>query len=68
MTVHELLDAALTVKPIAASLSEDAKNKGLHSMAESLIAHTQYRNLPPLHFFSADLSPLQTVCGTPWKP
>lgn len=41
MTVHELLDAALTVKPIAASLSEDAKNKGLHSMAESLIAHTE---------------------------
>ena len=40
MTVHELLDAALTVKPIAASLSEDAKNKGLQSMAESLIAHT----------------------------
>lgn len=41
MTVHELLDAALAVKPIAASLSEDAKNKGLHSMAESLIAHTE---------------------------
>ena len=41
MTVHELLDAALTVKPIAASLSEDAKNKGLQSMAESLIAHTE---------------------------
>ena len=40
MTVHELLDAALAVKPIAASLSEDAKNKGLQSMAESLIAHT----------------------------
>ena len=41
MTVHELLDAALAVKPIAASLSEDAKNKGLQSMAESLIAHTE---------------------------
>lgn len=41
MTVHELLDAALTVKPIAASLSEADKNKGLQSMAESLIAHTE---------------------------
>ena len=41
MTVHELLDAALTVKPIAASLSEVDKNKGLQSMAESLIAHTE---------------------------
>lgn len=41
MTVHELLDAALAVKPIAASLSEDDKNKGLRSMAESLVAHTQ---------------------------
>lgn len=41
MTVHELLDAALTVKPIAASLSEADKNKGLQSMAESLLAHTQ---------------------------
>ena len=41
MTVHELLDAALAVKPIAASLSEVDKNKGLQSMAESLIAHTE---------------------------
>lgn len=41
MTVHELLDAALAVKPIAASLSEADKNKGLQSMAESLIAHTE---------------------------
>lgn len=41
MTVHELLDAALTVKPIAASLSAADKNKGLQSMAKSLIAHTQ---------------------------
>lgn len=41
MTVHELLDAALAVKPIAASLSEVDKNKGLQSMAESLLAHTQ---------------------------
>ena len=40
MTVHELLDAALAVKPIAASLSPEQKNKGLQSMAESLIAHT----------------------------
>lgn len=41
MTVHELLDAALAVKPVAASLSEKDKNKGLMSMAESLIAHTE---------------------------
>ena len=41
MTVHELLDAALTVKPIAASLSEADKNKGLRSMVASLIAHTE---------------------------
>ena len=41
MTVHELLDAALAVKPIAASLTEADKNKGLQSMAESLVAHTQ---------------------------
>lgn len=41
MTVHELLDAALAVKPIAASLSEADKNKGLRSMAESLLAHTE---------------------------
>jgi len=41
MTVHELLDAALQVKPIAASLTEEQKNKGLHCMAESLLAHTE---------------------------
>lgn len=41
MNVCELLEAALAVKPIAASLSEADKNKGLLSMAESLIAHTQ---------------------------
>ena len=41
MTVHELLDAALAVKPIAASLSAEDKNKGLMSMAESLLAHTE---------------------------
>ena len=41
MTVHELLDAALAVKPIAASLSEADKNRGLQSMAESLVAHTK---------------------------
>ena len=40
MTVNELLDAALAVKPIAAALSEEEKNKGLHCMAESLLAHT----------------------------
>ena len=40
MTVNELLDAALAVKPIAATLSEEEKNKGLHFMAESLLAHT----------------------------
>lgn len=40
MTVYELLDAALAVKPIAASLTEEEKNKGLHYMAESLLAHT----------------------------
>lgn len=41
MTVHELLDAALAVKPIAASLSAEDKNRGLMSMAESLIAHIE---------------------------
>ncbi len=41
MTVNELLEAALAVKPIAASLTEAEKNKGLQSMAESLIAHTE---------------------------
>ena len=41
MTVHELLDAALQIKPIAASLTEEQKNKGLHCMAESLLAHTE---------------------------
>lgn len=41
MTVAELLDAALTVKPIAAALTEKQKNDGLHAMAESLLAHTQ---------------------------
>lgn len=40
MTVYELLDAALAVKPIAAALTEEEKNKGLHCMAESLLAHT----------------------------
>ena len=39
MKVYELLEAALAVKPIAASLSEEQKNKGLRSMAESLRAH-----------------------------
>lgn len=41
MTVNELLEAALAVKPIAASLTEAEKNKGLQSMAESLLAHTK---------------------------
>lgn len=40
MTVCELLDAALAVKPIAATLSEAEKNNGLRAMAESLLAHT----------------------------
>lgn len=40
MTVNELLDAALAVKPIAATLSEEEKNRGLHFMAESLLTHT----------------------------
>lgn len=40
MTVHELLDAAIAVKPIAAALTEEDKNRGLRAMAESLIAHT----------------------------
>lgn len=41
MTVHELLEAALKVKPIAASLTEEQKNYGLHCMAESLLTHTE---------------------------
>lgn len=41
MTVLELLDAALAVKPIAAALTEKQKNNALHCMAESLLAHTQ---------------------------
>ena len=39
MTVRELLDAALQVKPLAAALTEEEKNHGLHCMAESLLAH-----------------------------
>lgn len=39
MTVNELLDAALQVKPLAAALTEEEKNDGLHCMAESLLAH-----------------------------
>ena len=41
MTVAELLDAALAVKPVAATLTEDEKNKGLRCMAESMLAHTE---------------------------
>ena len=41
MAVCELLDAALSVKPIAATLTEEEKNHALHCMAESLIAHTE---------------------------
>lgn len=41
MTVAELLDVALKVKPIAAALTEKQKNDGLHAMAQSLLAHTQ---------------------------
>ncbi len=40
MTVQELLAAALKAKPLAAALTEEEKNKGLHFMAESLLAHT----------------------------
>lgn len=41
MTVQELLEAAVKAKPIAAALTEEEKNKGLHFMAESLLAHTE---------------------------
>lgn len=41
MTVNELLEAALAAKPIAASLTEAEKNRGLQSMADSLLAHTK---------------------------
>ncbi len=40
MKVQELLEAALKAKPLAAALTEEEKNKGLHLMAESLLAHT----------------------------
>lgn len=41
MKVWELLEAALAVKPTAAALGTEEKNKGLHLMAESLLAHTE---------------------------
>lgn len=41
MNVCELLDAALTVKPYAAALTEKEKNYALHCMAESLLLHTE---------------------------
>lgn len=41
MTVQQLLEAASIVKPIAATLTEEQKNNGLHCMAESLLAHTE---------------------------
>ena len=41
MTVQELLEAAVKAKPIAAALTEEEKNKALHFMAESLLAHTE---------------------------
>lgn len=41
MKVCELLDAALAVKPLAAALTEEEKNKGLRAMAASLLAHTE---------------------------
>ena len=41
MNVSELLDAALKIKPIAATLTEEDKNRGLHFMAESLLANTE---------------------------
>lgn len=40
MTVCELLEVAQKVKPLAAALTEEQKNYGLHCMAESLLAHT----------------------------
>ena len=40
MTVCELLEVAQKVKPLAAALTEEQKNEGLHCMAESLLAHT----------------------------
>ena len=39
MNIDELLDAALAVKPIAASLTEEEKNLGLRCMAQSLLDH-----------------------------
>lgn len=41
MNVCELLDAALKVKPIAAALTEDEKNRGLLCMAKSLLENTE---------------------------
>ena len=41
MNVCELLDAALAVKPYAATLTEEEKNHALHCMAESLLFHTE---------------------------
>ena len=41
MKVWELLEAALAVKPTAAALGTEEKNRGLHLMAESLLAHTE---------------------------
>ncbi len=40
MKVQELLEAAVKAKPVAAALTEEEKNRGLHLMAESLLAYT----------------------------
>ncbi len=40
MTTHEMLVAAKTACPIAATLTTDEKNRALHVMADALVAHT----------------------------
>lgn len=40
MNVTELLNVAVKVKPVAAALTAEEKNKGLRAMAQSLINHT----------------------------
>lgn len=41
MNVNELLEVAIALKPVAAALTAEEKNKGLTAMAESLISHTE---------------------------
>ena len=41
MNVNELLEVAVKVKPVAASLTTEQKNSGLRAMAESLLLNTQ---------------------------